>query len=412
MKTQKNAAKTMKPISMTKNAIAKRAKKAAPVGAAPVGAAPVGAAPVGAAPVGAAPVGAAPVGAAPVGVIPGLDTVNDLLVTTGETWNARHGEIVKVINLENNSFPFNRFEYQAEQFPNSKWSIIKTSDNGLEVGVPFDAKSYSVFTNAKRRAFLEKMIEGLEKYGVKAIIKTAGTLRDRSRQFVSIELVGLDKLVAGGRLINSFLSLLTAVDKSLSFTLVNSTLTVCCANTFEMAEKKTGAPLYAKVKMTRNADFKIEEVPLIVEAFISGNESLLLRLNQWHSIGVNSTQAEQIFAAWLADEGKPVSTRLGNIIQRLKELHVNGRGNKGETALDCFNAVTEYYTHESAGVSDNILKQFENSEIGAGADSKVDFFRYLTDVFVSSEKFEGVCKVGDSILVAYNKAKIDKAQAK
>jgi hypothetical protein len=382
------------------------------VGAAPVGAAPVGAAPVGAAPVGAAPVGAAPVGAAPVGIIAGLNTVNDLLVTTGETWNAKHGEIVEVINLGDSSFPFNRFEYQAEQFPNSKWSILRTSDNGAEVGVPFDAKSYSVFTNAKRRDFLERMLGGLEKYGVKAAIKTAGTLRDRARQFVSIELGGLDKLEAGGRKINSFLSLLTAVDKSLSFTLSNSTLTVCCANTFAMVENETGVPLYSKVKMTRNADFWIEEIPLIVESFVSGNEALLLKLNQWHSIGVNATQAEQIFAAWLADEGEPVSTRLANIIQRLKELHVNGKGNKGETALDCFNAVTEYYTHESAGDSNNILKQFENSEIGAGADSKADFFRYLTEAFVSSEKFEGVCKVGDSILVAYNKAKVDRALAK
>jgi hypothetical protein len=390
----KNSAK---PLSMTKNAIAKRAKKAS---AAPAHAAPVVAAPVVAAPVVAAPVVAAPVVAAPVKIIAGLDTVNDILVTIGNSWNAAHGEIVAKIDLRDNSFPFNRFEYAAEAFPNSKWSVLRTTDNGREVGVPFDAKSYSVFTNAKRKTFLEKLISGIEKTGIQCAVETAGTLKDRSKQFVSVRLVGLDQLQAGGRKIESFLSLLTAIDKSLSFTLVNSTLTVCCANTFEAAKNQTGAPLYAKVKMTRNADFKIDEVPLIVESFVSGNNELLAQLNQWHSIGVTNIQAETIFAAWLGTEGQPMSTRLAGIVNRLRELHATGKGNKGETALDAFEAVTEYYTHESAGETDNVLKQFESSEIGAGAQAKAEFFDYLVKTFETTATFDGICKVGENILVA------------
>ena len=260
--------------------------------------------------------------------------------------------------------------------------------------------------------WIDVLAAGVAKMGLSLLIKTAGTLKNRAHQFVSFELGGLDKLEAGGREIRSFLSLLKGLDKSMSFTLVNSTITVCCKNTFKAVKDDTGAPLYAKVKFTRNAEPKIDEIPRIVEAFISGNNALLAKLNHWHSIGVNSTQAEQIFAAWLGEGNETLSVRMANIIDRLKALHIGGKGNKGETALDAFNAATEYYTHESAGETDNANKQFESSEVGSGAESKAAFFDYLTKAVESSAAFTGVCKVGENVLVAYNKARIDKAAKK
>lgn len=344
-------------------------------------------------------------------VIAGLDSNRDILVTTGETWNARHGIIHPVISLADATFPFNGFEYELKPFPVSSFGILRCSDTAHEVGTPLrlsengQAKSYYIFNNARLRKFLETLCAGIEKLGVKAVIKTAGTLKDRAWQFTSIELQGLDVLNAGGREIRSFLSLLKSFDKSIQFTLVNSTITVCCKNTFKMVHDDTGAPLYAKVKMTKNAELRIDEVPNIVEAFVSGNNALLAKLKQWHDIGINTTQAEQIFSAWLANPAEPLSVRMFNIIQRLKELHLKGKGNKGETALDAFNAVTEYYTHESAGETDNANKQWEASEIGGGAEAKEMFFDYLTKSLLDGDTLTGVCKIGDSILVAYNQAR-------
>lgn len=345
--------------------------------------------------------------------IAGLDTIDDMLCTTGQTWNSKYAEIHETINnWDPVTFPFARFEFVAKRWPDSQWSIIKRSDTGKEVGVPFKEKSYFVFTNKKRMEWIDVLTAGVEKAGCKLKIKTAGTLKGGERQFVSFEIEGLDKLEAGEREIRSFLSLLTGIDKQMSFTLVNSTITVCCKNTFQMANDDTGAPLYAKVKFTQNCELKIDEVPKIVESFISGNETLLKKLKHWHSIGVTVTQAEQMFAHWLGDVDKPMSTRLGNIVQRLKELHVKGKGNKGETALDAFNAATEYFTHFSAGESDDATKQIESSEIGDGARSKAEFFDYLSKAFETGETFQGICKVGETILVAYKADQVRKAQAR
>ena len=344
-------------------------------------------------------------------IVAGLSSVNDALTCTGKTWNAGFAEVHPVIDINDpaTSIPA-RFEYVEEKFPGSQWSILHCSDNGQEVGVPFKAKSYTVMNMAKLRKFIETLQAGIEKLGLKVIIETTGTINDRARQFVSFRIDGLDKFTVDGREIHSFLNVLNSIDKSCHVTFANQTFTVCCQNTFAMAKDGQGAPLYGKVKHTAGMDLKLAEVPLIVESFITGNKAIFAKLNEWTAIGMTATQAECLFAAWLGDAG--LSTRSANMIDRLKELFAHGKGNKGETAFDAFNAATEYYTHESAGKSDDIAKQWQSSEQGDGARSKTEFFDYLGKALVTSEIFAGVCKCGDAILVAYRKATIDKATAK
>lgn len=307
-----------------------------------------------------------------------------------------------ITNRDPATFPFARFEYEQHRFPGSDWGIIKRSDTGAEIGTPFNMKrgTYNVVDNEKLMRLIDKIQAGAAKEGVEIIIKTAGTLAEGARQFVSFEIVGMSELQVGHRKINSFLSLLKGLDKQVSFTFANSTITVCCANTFQMVQDDTGAPLYGTVKLTKYSDLKIDEVPLIIRSFVSGNEALLAKLKQWESIGITETQSDQLFAAWLGDVGQPMSTRMSGIVARLKKLHVIGKGNKGETALDAFNAVTEYYTHESAGETTNPTKQLESSEIGDGAEKKAQFFSFLVKHLATSEAFQGVCKIGETILVA------------
>ena len=344
-------------------------------------------------------------------IIPGLSNVNDALTCTGKTWNARFAEVHPVIDINDpaTSIPA-RFEYVEEKFPDSQWSILRCSDNGQEAGVPFKAKSYTVMNMAKLRKFIETLQAGIEKLGLQVVIETTGTINDRARQFVSFRIDGLDKFTVDGREIHSFLNVLNSIDKSCHVTFANQTFTVCCQNTFAMAKDGQGAPLYGKVKHTAGMDLKLAEVPLIVESFITGNKAIFAKLNEWTAIGMTATQAECLFAAWLGDAG--LSTRSANMIDRLKELFAKGKGNKGETAFDAFNAATEYYTHESAGKSDDTAKQWQSSEQGDGARSKAEFFDYLAKSLASSEIFAGVCRCGDAILVAYRKATIDKATAK
>ncbi len=154
----------------------------------------------------------------------------------------------------------------------------------------------------------------------------------------------------------------------------------------------------------------LNDVPRLVEAYISGNEKLFKTLGAFSVFPVSLTDAEGYFAAFIGRDNKgevtdksKLSTRSANIVETLKELFVHGKGNKGKTAFDLFNAVTEYYTHMSAGDSDNKLKQYTSSEAGDGLVSKGEFYSWLVKHGQSKSGVSAIAKVGDTLLVNYRK---------
>ena len=89
-----------------------------------------------------------------------------------------------------------------------------------------------------------------------------------------------------------------------------------------------------------------------------------------------------------------VSTRRENQVNRLTELFRTGKGNNGRDRSDVFGAVTDYYSHESAGGLENPWKQFESSEFGSGFTFKDRAFATLQ----SDDETDRLIKVGDLVL--------------
>ena len=78
-----------------------------------------------------------------------------------------------------------------------------------------------------------------------------------------------------------------------------------------------------------------------------------------------------------------MSSRTFNTVTRLAELFQRGAGNNGETLLDAFSAVTDFYSHESSGGADQPgfrVKQALSSEFGSASRKKQDFFSNLFTV--------------------------------
>jgi hypothetical protein len=90
-------------------------------------------------------------------------------------------------------------------------------------------------------------------------------------------------------------------------------------------------------------------------------------------------EGSQSLSGFMTGEKRKLSTRAGNTVERLGELFVRGAGNRGETMLDCFSAVTDFYSHESSG-GENRLKQLASSEFGAGANAKARAWQGLVNV--------------------------------
>ena len=119
---------------------------------------------------------------------------------------------------------------------------------------------------------------------------------------------------------------------------------------------------------------------------------------------VTATEAREVFAGFEHREkqvptefSKTGATRLTNTVDRLENLFHYGRGNVGASRYDLLNAVTDYYTHESAG-GDDVAKQFNSSEFGAGAKRKGEFFQVISD----ESRFAKTRAHGENVLLALN----------
>jgi hypothetical protein len=252
---------------------------------------------------------------------------------------------------------------------------------------------------------------------VKARIVSTGSVRARNLVFLSIEIEEAKSYVVDGREFKNFLSLLNSFDKSCRVTIKDSSICVVCSNTFHAVLNDDAGAMAVSVTHKKNMENALSEVPKMLEAAIKNRASMLKRLKYWASFPVGLVDAENIFAAFIgqADEGeevKTIKTRSANIVERLAYLFAKGKGNKGETALDLFQAATEYYTHENAGkraVTDSngqtlaSAKQIESAEIGDGAKKKLEFFQTLVAITETSDKFQGFARIGDTILTTYRK---------
>jgi hypothetical protein len=108
-------------------------------------------------------------------------------------------------------------------------------------------------------------------------------------------------------------------------------------------------------------------------------------LGRW---SVDTEQATHFFAGFVGDKRAALTQRSAGIVNRLGELFVRSPGVRGESLRDVLSAVTNYYTHESAGSIDEkrddtternrvMQKQWLSSEFGTAAMVKRDAFERL-----------------------------------
>lgn len=350
-------------------------------------------------------------------------------------WNALSVGEGEVQTLQDNALTAYNVLPVALTLPNgrkSKYQTLICSDNQLEVGRAFNPKTYTLLDNPTFLGVIGEIMGAMEKLGLKVEIASSGTLMERERQFISIRILNAEDLkIDDKRVIKNFLNCLNSIPSNAgcTVTFANNCFVVCCRNTFAHALRKTDdTPFHAAIKHTKGLRPMLKDVPIMVESYMSGNQKLLKQLKAFVSVGVDTTLAEQVFAAFIAREGKnrlpnspkdiakltpekfmelagfaksDLSTRSANIVERLQYMFSKGDGNKGESALDLFQAVTQYYTHESAGDSDNAMKQVQSSEIGSGSIAKADFYDTLVAMTQDTKRWQGVAKLGETILVAY-----------
>lgn len=276
------------------------------------------------------------------------------------------------------------FEREGIQYPTASKQIISL-DNGLPIG-PAVNNTYSMISNKQIWDMVQEALAGTQHK-----IVSVGTVQGREVGFISVNLD--ENFVAAGRVHESNLNVMFGHSGKMGLIAKTGMTTCVCWNTVQLAlNEKSDFKL--AVKHTKNANFKILNMEKAIEAHVGVKAEFQRALDEIANDKCTSSDAGKLFGGFLA-KGKEeeLSTRSMNVVERLSDLFKNGKGNRGENFADAFNAVTDFYTHESAG--ENRWKQYESSEFGSGNKAKNEFYSIVTN----SKLRANTIKLGSKVLV-------------
>lgn len=209
------------------------------------------------------------------------------------------------------------------------------------LGRPYHPESYKLFDS---REFLDFAGECFKAAGMDDSLSFVTTLYDGSRMTLSRRLPEADFKDAKGHQINSYINLLNSVDGSWPVFANISEIRTVCYNT-ATANLMVGG---GSCKHTPDAlsQFVARFPDILAEALTahkgSANEYLMMA-----DIPFTFTQAQSFFASLVGTS--KLSTRAFNVVnESLMPLFLKGRGCYGQSAADAYNAVTEYYTHNTS----------------------------------------------------------------
>ena len=286
----------------------------------------------------------------------------------------------------------------------SKWTILETSDLGeaVEIGQPYNPATFQPVDNA---AFLDMIKDSIS--GTPHKVVAVGSLRNRGRVFVAIELAGMEKFKAAGRDFGAYLNFGNGHDKSSVLWVNTSNTCVVCDNTFtcnllsveNKATKVDDGTLKISQRHTKNVKLRLPEIAKLVDKAIGVQAEFKLEMDKLAEIAITSEGANQLFAGFVGRNitvparKDGLSTRSLNTVAKLGELFLSGKGNRGENLSDAFSATTDFYSHYSSG-GENKMRQIISSDYGSGNASKQEFWGIVT----SGDRIASTRALGEELL--------------
>jgi len=238
---------------------------------------------------------------------------------------------------------------------------LLAEDDWLPVGPAFGA-SYSP-GNRPIESFWNVIASSLE--GVPYEVVSAGTTMNREVMFASIRLT--DGFEVGGRKYNEYLTLLDSLNASFARQFKYNNVCVVCMNT--VLQSLSSGVSVGKAKHTVNFETNLKRLIEDAQSFHAVSELFKAMLERAYLTPCSRDEARSWIAGITGQNAKIMTNGLRNKIARITELFDCGAGCEGRTHLDAFQALTDYYTHEST-LRKETGAQWSNSEFGSGAQIK------------------------------------------
>lgn len=289
-----------------------------------------------------------------------------------------------------------------------KWEALVTTEGlvggetVLFVSTPYNRATYTPLPN---KTFLQIIRDALLAASLSMDVESCGSVFNRRRVFVSIPLPGGETFEAGGRSFKGYINFMNSFDMSCPFMVTYSNICIVCNNTFS-ANMDVGGLV---VQHSKNMAANLTNVPAIVARAIEMQEEFRSAFLSLASRAVSLEEAKGLLVSFLCDRDV-LSTRSMNDAEEMTKLFVKGAGNNGENLADVFSAMTDFYSHSSAGK--DVQKQFQSSEFGAGALAKRQALAFLSPLVEDTAEFKAQVQRGQSLLTAYFEGQRAKALGK
>lgn len=247
---------------------------------------------------------------------------------------------------------------------------IRRTDNNKVLGVMSD--SYAFIQNQEAGDFLDSIIGAGQ-----AVYDTAGSLQGGRKIFMQVELPG--KMFLNSRPDDEVMKkilLFNSHDGSKALTCLITPIRVVCMNTLNAALGNCSNVF--KVYHRKNFQSKKDEAAKVLGLANAYYDDLQTVMDTLASQKVNVNYVENFVDTLMPskkEDEEETSTRTQNRREQIVNLFESGRGNRGESKWDLYNAVTEYVDHhQGTRVSKN---RTNRSDEFANVDSELRFERAL-----------------------------------
>jgi len=299
--------------------------------------------------------------------------------------------IVPDLNLDNNWLTkwdlVPREIKDAQTGEKLPWVYLCCSDDeSIRIGQPYNPETFQPVNNEH---FLELVRKSIAGTGHKVV--SVGSVRDRARVFVSIELMGMEKFKAAGREFSAYLNFGNGHDKSSVLWVNTSSVCTVCDNTFTANlvqvenNDSSKSNLNIAQRHSKNVIQKLPGIATLVDKAVGVQAEFAQAFDALAAVPCDSKEARSLFAGFLAQSrvewrAKGLSTRALHTVDALENLFKTGKGNRGENLADAFSAVTDFYTHQSRGADQggSVQRQVLSSEMGSARQAKQDFWNIVT----------------------------------
>lgn len=286
-------------------------------------------------------------------------------------------------SLDLQSFTLSEANYRVEKMPHAfgrcgeiaddVYDIVATK-NGKEYYLTTVSDVYQVFQNRDLAELVAKVLKGIP-HKITDIL----TIRGLRQCFITVSLQ--DTKAKNGDAFKENVIFATSHDGSMKTLCFSSFVRVVCANTVRAALQSKGA-IDLSASHTNGGQAKLEGWGKQVDELMGFNRDWIARYSLLTEEQTNADEAKTFFSGFLGN-GKALSKRSENQVDTLLSLFARGKGNKGETVADIFNATTEAYTHgllyDEKTVKNDPWKILESSESGRFAEAKTRAFDLLTN---------------------------------